>query len=282
MPDEATCRASRSVQSTVLATAPAAIAAGRMHYDAAAAGACIASLDGLTCSNTALTDLILNEAADPCAHIFTGALPSGSACLFDEECAGGGLCQKDGTVCSLQCCPGTCAVKPATLALGADCTTPLAGQTCAHGSFCAPRPAGAPGRICAPQSTTAGAACAGFDSCASPLFCMGETPSTATCAPLGSRGAACNPGLSTSCDDARDYCEPTTLVCTARHELGSACSVDVLSCRKDAFCDPTAHVCAAQLTAGQPCGGSLIVPCLGDLQCESGSCALPPPAASCL
>jgi hypothetical protein len=66
----------------------AAIDAGRIRYDAAAAARCVDSVEALGC------DALDVEPPACRAPILIGLVANGDACAIDEECAGG-LCEDD-------------------------------------------------------------------------------------------------------------------------------------------------------------------------------------------
>lgn len=91
----------------------AAIDAGRLGYDSAAAGECLDAAAGAACGGAAPT----SSAA--CDRVFVGKVAVGGACEDDDECAGEATCDGD---------PGACVALPA---LGAACT-----GSCVTGAYC--------------------------------------------------------------------------------------------------------------------------------------------------
>jgi hypothetical protein len=98
------------------------IAAGRIEYNADAAGDCLDTAANLSCS--AYSQLSGNETVHCDAPFIVPQVADGGACAQDYECTGGGYC--DGA--SNAAANGTC--KPLPTA-GQDCT-----EKCAQGLYC--------------------------------------------------------------------------------------------------------------------------------------------------
>ena len=165
VPDRATCLASLRVDSAWFATLKTDVAAGTVAYDGHAAGACVDVFKNLmSCKQTVMGDV--QQRFDRCGKAFTGLLPAGGACFFDEECANRGLCRNQ-SCSSNGCCAGTCLARPTPIPLGGDCSNPLAEQDCIEGTVCAANAAGG-GTCKAPLA--AGARCGPYDRCALPFL----------------------------------------------------------------------------------------------------------------
>ena len=141
VPDRATCLASVRLDSARFATLKTDIAAGTVAYDGQAAGACVDVFKNLmSCKQTVMGD-VQQRLDATCGKVFTGSLPAGGACFFDEECANRGLCRNE-TCSSNGCCAGTCLARPTPIPLGGDCSNPLPDQYCIEGTVCAANAAG--------------------------------------------------------------------------------------------------------------------------------------------
>ena len=95
VPDRATCLASLRLDSARFATLKTDVAAGTVAYDGQAAGACVDVFKNLmSCKQTVMGD-VQQRLDATCGKVFTGSLPAGGACFFDEECANRGLCRNE-------------------------------------------------------------------------------------------------------------------------------------------------------------------------------------------
>jgi hypothetical protein len=75
----------------------AQLAAGALHYDAAAAEKCTAELSA--CNGT-------DSFSDgSCREMLEGSVETGGACQRSEDCAGDAYCERDGAACPGQCRP---------------------------------------------------------------------------------------------------------------------------------------------------------------------------------
>src|SRR5436190_17712275 len=72
-----------------LSAGVAGVKAGRIHYDAAAARACIDALAAISCSALAAGN---GPAPEACKQVFTGTVADGQPCVSDAECLTGGFC----------------------------------------------------------------------------------------------------------------------------------------------------------------------------------------------
>jgi hypothetical protein len=271
-PDQASCEGAVTVETYENLTVVAAVDAGKIKYDASAAGQCVSHAQAEGCN------LLAYHHPDPaCRAIFTGTVAMGGACAINQECANNAPCTYTPTCSpSTMCCMGTCgAPPPAVGQMGATCTTDA---NCDITLYCS----SAKGNTCQPFVTTAGAACDASSACANLLYCDNGTAGTNTCKPYPASGQACS-GTAIGCADIRDYCDPGTKVCTRRAAAGQTCNnATGPACIGYAQCTPQtgAGMCAAELTSGQACtaGGQR---CLLDLQCTNGTCQLPAAAMAC-
>jgi hypothetical protein len=280
MPDLATCLASQQMEPGYLHTIEGDIASGKVHYDGAKAGACIQLFErlyGSTCSRSALASAADDiSGSTACAEVIAGTVLAGGACFFPDQCESG-LCQLADSTCSRarQCCAGTCVAKPAPIPVGGNCSAPMPNQSCDTGAICI-------SSICTVPSRVEGAACTSSFLCASPLYCdLDSATSMGTCRRAAPSGAACS-GVFSSCDDLREYCDPTSGTCKTRVAVGGTCDVsNPYNCVGYAQCEGT--TCVARLKAGETCSSSTGPDCLGSLECDAqtNTCALAPVIGVC-
>jgi len=285
MPDMATCRASLQIETTDLLTVKADIAAGKIRYDGAKAGACLDYAHRLYssgCTRSATADTSGNDA---CEVVLVGTVANGGACFLSTECASA-RCQQADTAClpAHQCCAGTCVAKPAPIPAGADCSASLPDQNCAEGSYCLTT-ATSTTPTCLVPSKVVGTPCSSLFDCASPLFCDADpSTGTGTCQRAAASGAACNSDvLFGSCDDLREVCSTATGTCTPRGAVGAACDpLQTLSCLSYAEC--IGSTCVALSPERGACNATDGPGCLGDLECSpsTSTCGFPANAGACL
>jgi len=261
VPDKATCLEALPFDTTEVLTTIADAKAGLVHYDDKAAARCVNSFEKLGCSFGDLT-----AAVDPCRDMFSGSVAAGGACVIDAECADRANCEATDTTCdpSTACCAGTCGAARLDVPIGGACT----GSMCVSGAFC-DIPSGASSGTCTAQLSTEGAACDALDACKAPLQCALGAAS-GTCTKLPAEGEACDGQSFLACDDLRDYCDPVTLTCAHRVDVGADCTD--ATCAGFAGCDATTKKCVSRPSLGDACddgpGGS----CLGSLHCVDGTC----------
>lgn len=241
----------------------AAIHAGKIFYDDAAAGACVDGIAGASCDLTSQTSRSSPEA---CQAIIAGALHDGEACTFGAEC----ISQRcDVPDCGMACCAGRCAgeTPPVRGGPGQSCAT----TPCAAGAFC-----DSATQVCT-ALRAAGAACRTPDECQYGLDCAGGT-----CAAPPVLGQPC----AFACRDQGTTCSSVTHTCVAVGLVGAACTIaaNPSDCSPLYVCDRTGH-CSEGIAPGQPCG--IGDRCAGDRAfCNvpvgesSGTCALPGPDGS--
>lgn len=265
LPDKASCVPSLDG----LEQAKADISSGKTKFDGVAGAACLDAIGDYDCRLS--TVLFEPEACDRTA---TGTIADGGACNSSAQCASRTCtytqadCDRDTT-----CCAGTCAATSVTVAEGGACSDDS--QTCATGLFC---DAAALPFVCKKRAA-AGEACTSLVPCLGGLRCVRAAGATAgTCAAYPKRGEPCT-GSFAYCDDAHDFCDPTTGTCVARLAVGADCSAADEGCVTYAPCDPTSHLCVKRPTLGQTCTEE--VGCLGPLDCVNGACAARPPRIVC-
>jgi hypothetical protein len=280
MPDEATCLQTIQVQPGYVATVQQDIDGGKIKFDGNAAARCLSTIEGLSSCKKGEVAAAGEVLDDGCPGLFTGTVAIGGACFFDAECTSG-LCQRTDPGCSVrkQCCGGTCADVPPPIAVGGDCSSPMANQSCAAGSSCRQGQSGQP-NSCMPRVAMEGAACKDLDGCLYPLFCdvVSATGGTGTCKRPAATGETCNPEALESCDDGRDVCDAETLTCIPRVAVGAACTPN--TCVGWAVCLNTS--CVARPGIGGRCDPTFGAQCLGGSVCTIASCTLTPAGDACL
>jgi hypothetical protein len=272
MPDLPTCEATMQRDSTEFATLRADIASGKVRYDAAKASACLDYQNrvyGGACTRSALAAASSTIGSEACAEVLVGSVAEGGPCFSAFECTSASCRQAD-TTCSRsrQCCPGTCSVKPTSIAVGADCSSLLPGQTCATGAVCISTGSqGSP--TCQVPAKTAGASCAMAFECATPLFCaLDAAGGTGTCQAPAATGASCNTVVgAAACDDVRDYCDQASGQCTPRVAVGASCDPTQQNCVFYGSC--LGGTCVAMSPERGACDATNGPSCLGDLECSS-------------
>lgn len=140
----------------------ASIAAGRVTYDEAAAGDCIATLKGLSCPEYAANQHDADLTLAGCMQFLVPAVDTGGTCSQDYECKTSN-CAFDSSGTS-----GTCQPMPTQ---GQDCT-----GNCASGSYCAFD--AAQNKTVCTSTKPDGASCLGNNECATGTC----DSSTSTCA----------------------------------------------------------------------------------------------------
>ena len=269
MPDVATCKAATSFKTRQFETLIAKSKTKVIKYDDGKGADCIDSVETQTCTFDGF-----HTAPSPCVDAFAGTVAAGGACAIDNECAGGGTCVPTDMTCDSRtaCCPGTCKAAVPDVAIGGDC----AAANCVSTAYCASAT-----HTCTALITTAGTACKDIDACSDPMYCdiLQASP---TCIAPAAEGATCDPMLLLPCADNRDYCDETTKKCTLRLAIGGACEgANGALCVGYATC--TSMTCAARVTAGGACTLDMqgFSNCLGDLDCKTNACTLPPAEAAC-
>jgi hypothetical protein len=300
-PDVATCERSRTDDFRhgddwpYAAALQAAVDAGKVTWDGAAATACItAEFDPAACSDDAL-----DKPIDACWTYATGTGAASATCDLDAECASG-RCER--TCGGDACCPGTCAAGTAApLHLGDTCEiddgsggkaflacvdsacsahTGLCaayaelGESCGGGARCKPGSHLACDGTSCVTAPGAGDACStagdvtcdlGNERCLTPS----DEDTDGTCIALGLSGAACT--RDAQCEDAY-RCDGTH--CVDRAHLGEACT-ETADCMDRGYCDGTA--CVAPLPVGATCdqaGQQCAVACDGGTCIDTSACEL--------
>ncbi len=138
----------------------ASVAAGRLRYDSFYGDACISLLRTMPC------DQLFGGSGGggppgACALALQGLVQAGSACVTDEDCAGGTYCDFKGA------CGGAC---NAYATLGQQCQVGGVYTQCAPGLFCIADPAPATTSTCQ-SPIVQGSPCPAGWGCADGLFC---------------------------------------------------------------------------------------------------------------
>jgi len=182
-------------------------------------------------------------------------LNPGDACTATADCASG-VCSSADHICCDSDCAGTCE----------SCVGTKTGK--ANGA-CNPLPAGSNAdNDCAPGATTCGTtgSCDGNRKCA---FAAATTPCTGSSSCSGSQltttPAACDgKGTCVPGTPAVSACPGGVTCMSATACLPSSCSADT-SCTSGSYCDLGTHTCTAKKDLGGACSGTN--------QCTSGFCA---------
>ncbi|HUJ57159.1 MAG TPA: hypothetical protein VLX92_01640 [Kofleriaceae bacterium] len=278
MPDIATCTGTEGFDDNYFETIKTAVANGTIKYDSGEAGKCVSAYQSLSCSYESETSSGLEtDDNNPCDKVFTGTVAVGSACFVTEQCVPNAQCDYTMTNCdtSTSCCTGMCTAIAPKVALGGDCSS----GECVDGAYCKTDDT-TQTQTCTKQLTSAGATCDAQDSCAAPLAC---DQTTLACVKPAAHGATCNPQNFPACDDARDNCD-STMTCNSLVGIGGACDPTMFGqCVEYADCDSTSQKCVERSKVGGSCSTTGGTPnCLGSLTCNSGTCAAPPAAMSCI
>jgi len=243
------CRTFEQARTVDSPNPEAAQKAGKLHFDAAAAQACLDVYKQASCDATL-------QAADTfavCSKITIGTVAQGGACGFNGECESNN-CQH--ASCPDACCTGTCQPAVAQPDVGQPCTL-----ICIDGAFCGVD------SICH-ANLPEGAACTASDVCGYGLYCAGDTASTSgACRPLPHTGEACEEGCALLADVCVAGCTPVGFAgasctsyscapgftcvgaqCVALPALGEPCQGE---CAGEAWCN--ANTCVARLANGSPC-----------------------------
>lgn len=195
-------------------------------FNQAAADACLAGLEGWSCTE---------KEPDACDNVFSGSVPAGGDCETSIDCAapvqGGVTCHYDYSGGSTA--QGVCKIQP----------LPAEGQPCGAGAsteteyyVCDQDPASYCDAGTCKKKSALGQACSGYSSCAPGAYCASGTcvALAAVGEPCGSQGcveqAYCDAG---SCAKKKAMGEP----CQSYDECQGSCDSSTGKCR------PTATLC---------------------------------------
>ncbi|MCE9571530.1 MAG: hypothetical protein K8W52_00090 [Deltaproteobacteria bacterium] len=247
------------------------VGAGKITYDADAAGDCVDAYANLSCNPGDKGNRVTPQA---CTDAIKGTVADGGACAISAECVSQSC---NVPACDQACCPGTCNPTIAEVAIGGSC----ASAPCVDGSYCATAT-----KVCT-ALVASGGTCAASRECAFGTTCIdtkcqkpagkGEacivTTDGGTC---GTTGVFCNQTTmkcegylfsGATCDPAADacagylICDETTMKCGDYPSVGEACT---FSCKTGAFCDTATSMCVATKADGTTCQF--------DDECTSNNC----------
>lgn len=260
----------------------AGIAAGRLTYDEAAAGKCVAGVAATRCVDAEPND----ETIAACLAALKGTVAAGKPCYSPFECAAGfcptatevdcpAVCPETvgkGEACSLltspecdaraglRCSAGTCVLP------GGEDAACVDNYGCASGFVCV-------ASVCEPLRQKK-FGCAKDSSCADGLFCVAEGDEGGICEPRLGEGAACG-GTNTEENNAAFR--------------GVQCA-EGLVCKGVGLTDvglPVGGVCTKPVGEGGECSVEpsglqmFLTGCLDGLDCPAGKCVLPPSSGAC-
>ena len=221
VPDRPTCRRFLDPKFYDSRRARDGASAGRMIYDAVAAGACLAATAEAFCLETPFS-------APPCDRILGGLVPEGGACTANAECEGRARCED--TACGVQCCLGTCGAPvpeqtpPEPSPIGGSCRTH---SDCVIEGYCETD------GTCTALPDEPGERCL-FGCARGDLYCDLDALACRLHAQLGE---PCDPEGQDAprCDGAWAICRDG--VCAPRPGPGEPCTVDPDPCVPTSYCD---------------------------------------------
>jgi hypothetical protein len=229
----------------------AAIAAGRVQFDAARFASCRSALATADC------ELGLDDGT---CDFFVGARTNGQSCQLDDECQTGSWCTALGAA---QC--GTCAP---VAALGQSC----ANAPCGLGAFCVELGQGSNDFRCVPGTAGVGQTCGTLATglCRGELQCVPDTFGAGfLCARPAAAGQACDASQTLGADCnilAGQVCLGGLCTTATWNGVGQPCGGNQ-GCNVNGICQGTS--CVARPTAGQPCNNGL---CAANAFCDGVSC----------
>ncbi len=286
----------------------AAVAAGSVEYDAAAAADCLEAIAERGCRF---------DDPDPevCDNVFRGKVGRNAPCLSSAECAGDAVCGfAPGCRAEDACCVGACRVFADPLAIGEVCS--FGGVGCVETAYCAPdavtglptvctarvKPGGdcSIGQTCAEGSDCDGSVCrkvelraagepcdGSFVRCEEPAQCLyREDGEPRVCVVAGELGAPCDSSNGLGCSRVDTFCDDGpdgSGLCVLLPGEGQACAyghecLPYLDCHDGGY-DGDANAvkpseCRPKGGLGDACGDAegTYVGCLGELECIEGSC----------
>lgn len=238
MPDRPTCERFIDPKDYDPRRAQDSIAAGRMSYDAHAAGRCLQA----TRENYCLTLPFSDEA---CAELFAPALGPGDACTLDLECEG----ECEIASCELQCCTGVCGPAPTGMPPPAPVKAAI-GESCQTHTDCVDEAYCELDFVCTRRPEQEGQRCL-FGCARGDLYC---DVNELICKKYAARGEACTEdgGLAPPCDPAWSFCDG---VCVDRPGVGEVCAEQPQTCVAGAFCNELS-ICQERGAQGAACTSS--------------------------
>lgn len=272
----------------------AAVEAGTIRFDGAAAYRCVEEIVARGCERT-------EPAAPSCAEVFVGQVGPEDPCMLSDECVEDGVCGFDPN-CVEQCCAGACRLLPGPAEIGESCVNQ--NVECVEGAFCARDPMTFQRTVCAAKVEIGGSCdgnveCedAGFcnfnsarcetrlgegevcfglgNACAEGFYCdwVGDNYEDQRCTPsagVALLGEPCLPDLGKwGCAEHGVICSPGA-VCVLAPGADEPCIG--FQCAEYADCND-ANVCASGAALGERCGYldesySDYIPCAGSLVCD--------------
>ena len=242
----------------------AAVAAGKVEYDGAAARHCADAVASASCDGTSETARVPDES---CQRIFKGSTPAGESCTFSYECESQSCLMSS---CTMACCTGTCGPPRTPAPIGQSC----ANVACAAGGYCHTD------GTCH-ELLPGGAICDAGDQCVYGLGCFTQG-ATGVCTAMPKLGEPC-PDY--QCRDVGAVC--STGMCKPAGLPGSTCAADndcssYYMCGADQRCRPYAtrgEACSFLCSDNSWCSNGLCVeqkqngsPCLRNDECVTYFC----------
>lgn len=268
-PDLSTCQTSVPTDRGV-AQAVAAVTAGEIAYDPAAARACVEGVRSHTCEGDYSLPRSLRETCDAA---FKQRKGEGESCFHASECQGlDAACEG---ACSDSCCQGACRLAGGTNGVGAACSDTM---PCA------------PDLVCRNNPMTMMPECAQKfgpgESCGTPWECIagyGCDLNTNTCFKQAASGSQCNPDLAApGCAAIGEYCDATQKKCLQLPGDGGLCVTNAYvtnACAPWSLCTGADGTCARMPAAGEPCNQGY---CIGLLECSDADvCQSLGPSPTC-
>jgi len=236
MPDRAACERLIDPKGYDTRRAEDAVAAGRMGWNANAAGRCVEATREAFCTAAPFSDA-------SCGEYLVGLVAEGGACTSDYECQGGAACED--AVCGVQCCVGACGAPP-TITIDPPSRAAI-GEPCDSHADCVVEAYCEEDGVCTPMPDEEGDRCL-FGCAPGDLYCDVDA---LQCRAYAGMGESCDlAGLAAPpCNRAYSYCDGA---CVARPGAGEPCDSDVRLCIPSLYCDASG-TCRERNAAGAAC-----------------------------
>lgn len=235
----------------------AAINAGRVDYDAAAAGRCIRAIKDLKCTRG--EEDAFAAATELCAEVMAGQVAPDEPCMRNAECLGirsqcafvSGSCSGD------SCCPGVCRYIEDGVELGEPCSS---AAICAKGTSCVSTDGGE--SLCT-ERPDEGELCNGR--CLEGLICLRNGNVDRRCYRMGVLGEPC--AESAPCDGG--WCNNNG-ICARFGGVGEPCSESYWenACRENHLLCVDGK-CREPARVGESCSE---LPCIEYAYCVDDTC----------
>lgn len=242
VPSDEICRRTLDPRDLDVRRAADAVAAGRMAWDAQAAGWCLRMQRSSACHAPRFS-------ADECRDMTVGLVEEGGLCTSSFECAAGTCAD---TVCEEACCVGTC-IAPAPRVVRDLVQLCDSHDECGYDEHCNYQ------GECEWLPDEEGEACI-FGCAYGDLYC---DLATLTCRRYAGLGEAC--GDDAPCDEAWSWC--VDAACALLPVEGEPCA-GAPRCVGGAFCEMSAEICRAPGNGGEPCA----TPAECEIACVEMSC----------